>query len=218
MMLLALLLAAQTPEAVRAGFRARLDDMVAGRGYTAEQLNSRWLNSAMAARDTDARALFRRVYVDQWVQQTDFHAGAAAMPSIRAETDALFRRNADWLKAVLARIGWFDIGRYGAEASQAAWLIVQHADFDPDWQEQMLAALGPRVARGDMQPNYYAYLADRIAVNRHRPQTYGTQGHCVAPGDWQPFDLVDPANLDARRAAAGLTPIAEYRARFGCRR
>ena len=129
---------------------------------------------------------------------------------------ALAAANAAWLKTVLARIGWFDISRYGAEASQAAWLIVQHADHDPAWQTEMLEALRPRVARGDMQGNYFAYLVDRVAVNAGRPQTYGTQGRCVGPGDWQPRPLVDPGDLDRRRAEVGLTPIAEYRGRFTC--
>ncbi len=56
-----------------------------------------------------------------------------------------------------------------------------------------------------------------MAHNAGRAQTYGTQGRCVAPGDWRPFELVEPAALDARRASVGLEPIAEYEARFTCR-
>jgi hypothetical protein len=110
----------------------------------------------------------------------------------------------------------FDISRYGREASQAAWLIVQHSDHDRAWQAAMLEALTPRVARGDMQGNYYAYLVDRVAVNSGRPQTYGTQGRCFGPGDWRPLPLADEANLDRLRAEIGLEPIAAYRARFTC--
>lgn len=186
--------------------RTRLDSMVAGRGYTSAQLNSRWANGAAAARDPDARTLLWRVYTEQWA----LHAREIS----EAGTHALLRRNSDWLKAVLARIGWFDISRYGAEASQAAWLIVQHSDHDPAWQERVLADLAPRVARGDMQRSYYAYLVDRVAVNAGRPQTYGTQGHCRGRGNLELLPVIDRPNLDRRRAGMGLDNVAEYTVRF----
>jgi len=186
--------------------RVRLDAMVAGRGYTAEQLNSHWANSAAAARDADARALLWRVHTEQWA----LRAGEIS----EAETHALLRRNSDWLKSVLARIGWFDISHYGAVASQAAWLIVQHSDHDPAWQAAVLADLAPRVARGDMQRSYYAYLVDRVAVNAGRPQTYGTQGRCQGRGNLVLLPVVDRPNLDPRRAEMGLETIADYTIRF----
>ena len=204
MTLLALLLAA-TPLPDGTG-RAQLDGMIAGRGYTTEQLNSRWANSALVARDPDARALFWRVYTEQWA----LHADEIS----EAETHALLRRNSDWLKTVLARIGWFDISRYGAEASQAAWLIVQHSDHDRAWQEQVLADLAPRVARGDMQRTYYAYLIDRVAVNAGRPQTYGTQGRCQGPGNLVLSEVADRDDLDRRRASMDLESLADYTIRF----
>jgi hypothetical protein len=204
MLVLALFLAAAPlPDGAA---RARLEAMVEGRGYSTGQLNSRWANSAAAARDADARALFWRVYTEQWAM----HAEEIS----EAETQALLRRNSDWLRGVLARIGWFDISRYGAEASQAAWLIVQHADHDPAWQERVLTGLAPRVARGDMQRNYYAYLVDRVAVAAGRPQTYGTQGRCQGRGNLQLFEVMDRASLDRRRAEMGLETIADYTLRF----
>jgi hypothetical protein len=208
MSLLVLLLAVSPLPPAEA--RARLDAMTAGRGYTTEQLNSRWANSALAARDPDARALFRRVYTEQWALHAEEISGA--------ETRAVLRRNSDWLKGVLARIGWFDISRYGAEASQAAWLIVQHSDHDRAWQEQVLADLAPRVARGDMQRTYYAYLIDRVAVNAGRPQTYGTQGRCDGPGNLILREVADRDNLDRRRADMGLESLADYTIRFCGRR
>jgi hypothetical protein len=186
--------------------RARLEAMVAGRGYTTEQLNSHWANGAVTARDADARALLWRVHTEQWALQSQEIS--------EAETRALLRRNSDWLKSVLARIGWFDISHYGAVTSQAAWLIVQHSDHDPAWQAAVLADLAPRVARGDMQRSYYAYLVDRVAVNAGRPQTYGTQGHCRGRGNLELLPVVDRPNLDRRRAEMGLETIADYTIRF----
>lgn len=190
--------------------------LVRGETVRTEWLNSRWLNDAMVSRDPDARALFRRVFADQFNSDIDVpeRLRPAVLAYQAAQRDWTYRDNSTWLKTVLARIGWFDISRYGAEASQAAWLIVQHADHDPRWQERVLADLAPRVARGDMQRNYYAYLVDRVATNAGRPQTYGTQGRCQGRGNLQLFEVADRDNLDRRRAEMGLESIADYTVRF----
>lgn len=201
-------------EALRIRIRVTVDGFI-----PPELAEDRWIGDAAAAATPEARALFLRMAADQSTLRSDVpdSLGEAGRVAVTLEVRRLATANAEWLKRMLARIGWFDISRYGAEASQAAWLIVQHADHDPAWQRQVLEVLRPRVARGDMQPNYFAYLVDRIAVNAGQPQTYGTQGHCIGPGDWQPFELIEPAALDARRAAVGLPPIAQYRQMFGCR-
>jgi hypothetical protein len=196
----------------------QIDAAASGR-YRPDWLNRRWLNTSFAARDPDRRELLRRVFADQFEADAEVPTDIrpAAMTLYTARKGAIERANVVWLKGVLARIGWFDISRYGEEASQAAWLIVQHADFDPAWQKQVAAELEPRVRRGDMQGKWYAYLVDRIAVNGQALQSYGTQGRCAGPADWQPLPVDDPQRLDERRAAVGLEPIAAYRARFTCR-
>jgi hypothetical protein len=150
----------------RAGVRRDVEEALAGR-YRTEWLNGRWLNNAARTRDPEAKELFRRVFADQYQLQVPEppSLGPAAAARLSPDVRALAADNARWLRSVLARIGWFDISRYGAEASQAAWLIVQHSDHDPAWQVEVLEALRPRVARGDMQPSYFAYLVDRVAVN-----------------------------------------------------
>jgi hypothetical protein len=182
-------------------------------------LNSRWMNSAVTARDPLARELFRRTFVDQDQTQTPLESSErkALEFLLRVDRAERIRSNSEWLRAAIARNGWFDISRYGPEASQAAWLLVQHSDYDPSWQRSVLAMLEPKVRTGDFQPNYYAYLEDRVAVNAGEAQSFGTQGRCVGKGDWQPFPPKDPTRLDERRASVGLEPIAKYRARFNCR-
>jgi hypothetical protein len=187
--------------------------------FETEWLNSRWMNSAVSTRDERARQLFRRTFADQYHAEIRLQGQEArALRYLLAVDEARsIRENADWLKSVLAEIGWFDIRIYGEEASQAAWLLVQHADHDPDWQRSMLAMLEAKVRDGDFQGRYFAYLSDRVAMNGNAPQRFGTQGRCVGPGDWQPFPVAEPsAALDARRQSVGLEPIGEYRARFRC--
>jgi hypothetical protein len=124
--------------------------------------------------------------------------------------------NTAWLKGEIARRGWPRISRDGKEADQQAWLLVQHADHDPTWQAQVLAKLAELAPKGETNPKNYAYLFDRVAMKRGGPQRYGTQGHCIAVGEWRPFDD-EPGDLDARRASVGLPAEADYISGFKTR-
>lgn len=122
--------------------------------------------------------------------------------------------NTAQVKAMLQDRGWFRDDLDGPNASFNAWLIVQHADLDPDFQRQALSMMeqvldAPGVAKRD-----YAYLFDRVAGKDERPQRYGTQGKCVGPGQWEPFELEIPEEVDSIRAEAGLSPMDEYIALF----
>lgn len=131
----------------------------------------------------------------------------------------LDRQNTDDLKVLLKTYDWFTISQFGKQADGNAWLLVQHADHDAPFQQQILAKLEKLYPAGETSPRNYAYLHDRLAASWHdpakrRPQRYGTQGMCTAPGKWEPLTLEDPANVDERRAAVGLPPLAEYIAGF----
>ena len=58
------------------------------------------------------------------------------------------------------------------------------------------------------QPNV-ASLTDRVLLAEGTKQRYGTQV-TVVDGKWTPRPLEDEAHVDKRRAAAGLSPLAEY--------
>lgn len=122
------------------------------------------------------------------------------------EADA---RHLPVLRSIVDRHGWPSRSLVGADGAEAAWLLVQHADTDPVFQERCLALIEPLVAAGEVALSEHAYLVDRVRVNRGRPQVYGTQVREV-PGGWEPQPVEDPEHLDARRREAGLPPIAEY--------
>lgn len=124
-------------------------------------------------------------------------------------TDA---NNQERLKAIVDRYGWPTVSMVGQDGAQAAWLIVQHADNDPDFQRRILSLIEPLTATGEVEPASYAYLYDRT----HYPQRYGTQGACVSRQEWQPFEIEDMAGVDARRRTAGLPPLADYVKLFDC--
>lgn len=118
------------------------------------------------------------------------------------------------LKELLEIHGWFTISQHGKEADDNAWLLVQHADRDPDFQRHVLGILEQLVAENETSPRNYAYLYDRVASAEGRPQRYGTQGRCVGPGEWQPNTLEDPEKIDEVRASVGLKPLEEYKKAF----
>lgn len=119
-------------------------------------------------------------------------------------------RNTADLKQLLEIHGWFTISGFGERADTDAWLLVQHADQDRDFQKRILGLLEPLVAKGETRREHYAYLYDRVST----PQRYGTQGRCVGKGRWEPLEVEDPARLDERRASVGLAPEAEYQKQF----
>ncbi len=123
------------------------------------------------------------------------------------------------MKVLLEKHDWFVISDFGARADNNAWLLVQHADKDPDFQRGIVARLEPLAARGETKPSHFALLFDRVALSYHDPanrtlQRYGTQGQCTGPGTWEPFPVEDPDNLDERRRSVGLQSMAEYKTVF----
>lgn len=118
--------------------------------------------------------------------------------------------NAAWLKADLRAHGWYKISSYGADADRAAWSIVQHANHDVPFQEEVLSMLGPLWRSGETKGSNYAYLYDQIAAARGRPARFDVDGACTAPGVWTPAPLTDQGATEAWRTGAGLPSLSQY--------
>lgn len=118
------------------------------------------------------------------------------------------------LKQMLQSRSWFRDDRDGQNAGQNAWLIVQHADNDPDFQRMVLPMMEAQLGSPGVSKQNYAYLYDRVAGKDGHPQRYGTQGRCTAPQVWEPNEIADPDNIDLRRAEVGLPPMDDYIALF----
>jgi hypothetical protein len=63
-------------------------------------------------------------------------------------------------------------------------------------------------------PQQLALLEDRIAVRNGKKQIYGSQLSGDGSGTYQIDPLEDPRNVDKRRAAVGLGPLADYLKRW----
>lgn len=65
------------------------------------------------------------------------------------------------------------------------------------------------------QPSVLSLLEDRVALGEKRRQTYGSQIGEDSAGTSYVLPLADPDNVDARRASAGLGPLADCVKRWG---
>ncbi|HEY5788674.1 MAG TPA: DUF6624 domain-containing protein [Microlunatus sp.] len=128
-----------------------------------------------------------------------------------AEEDA---NNTRWLKQLLRERGWPGRSLVGDAGAHAGWLLAQHADADPAFQEACLEQIAVAVAAGEAASADLAYLDDRVRVARGGPQRYGTQCERNEDGQWRPLPLDEPDDVDQLRSEAGLEPLATYLARM----
>ena len=120
-------------------------------------------------------------------------------------TDA---QNTLWLSDIIDRYGFPGKSLVGEDGAKAAWLIVQHSPA-PQFQKKCLPLLEEAVRQKEVDAIDLAYLTDRIRTSEGKAQLYGTQGK-PENGVIVPFPIEDEENVDERRKALGLEPIAEY--------
>jgi hypothetical protein len=110
-------------------------------------------------------------------------------------------RNTKAMKKIIAQYGWPGETLVGTMGAQAAWLLIQHADHDREFQKQCHRLLEAAVKSGEAQAQHLAYLTDRICVGDGVPQIYGTQLE---------YPIADQEHVDERRAAMELDSLADY--------
>ncbi|MCD9030278.1 hypothetical protein LDO32_00820 [Luteimonas sp. Y-2-2-4F] len=192
-------------------------------GLAALRAHAGW--PALAARAQDAAqalaarldgplraALLERAQRDQAardavVQAQDGPGRSAALNAMAA----VDRDNTAWLRRRLAGVGWPGAARVGQDGTRAAWLLVQHADADPAFQREALAAMERAAPADRPDPAHLAMLTDRVLLAEGRPQRYGSQFETGEDGAMRLRPVEDEAGLDARRREVGLPPMADYR-------
>ena len=113
--------------------------------------------------------------------------------------------NTQILKDIIEQIGWPTRSKVGEEASNVAWILAQHSDYDHQFQKDCLDLM-QKAESGEVKLKHIAYLIDRTYKNEGKPQLYGTQFE----SNWELWKVEDPDNLDQRRTKIGLSPVKEY--------
>ena len=152
--------------------------------------------------------LSRRVDEDQALRREAMEADPMPAELVQ-RVCAVDADNTAWMKDLVTRHGWPTRARVGQKGTSDAWLLVQHADQDVEFQEYCLTLLEVAVRQDQADPRNMAYLADRVATHRGRPQRYGTQ-FVQKDGELVPYELEDPEKVDEWRHEVGLAPLAAY--------
>lgn len=127
--------------------------------------------------------------------------------SYNEEMKELHNKNASILDAIMDKIGFPTLAKVGEEASEAAWLVMQHAIEQPHFMKKCTQLLQIEVENGNMNPINLAYLSDRIAVLEGKPQLYGTQFDWDKNGILNPNFFDDLTLVNRRRKAIGLNTL-----------
>jgi len=118
-------------------------------------------------------------------------------------------KNRQRLDEIVKQHGWPKKSVFGEEASGVAFLIVQHAELD--YQKKYLPMIKDAVAQKEARRSDLAMLEDRILTREGKKQVYGTQLRLNQTTQrMELYPIEDEENVNSRRAAVGLEPLAEY--------
>ncbi|HEK22211.1 MAG TPA: hypothetical protein ENO28_17345 [Bacteroidetes bacterium] len=123
--------------------------------------------------------------------------------------EELHNRNANLLNEIIDAIGYPTIEKVGEEATEAAWLVIQHSISQPSFMKKCRELLQIAVSENKANPIQLAYLTDRIAVFEEKPQLYGTQFDWDEAGKLIPNSYDDLAKVNQRRIAIGLNTLED---------
>jgi hypothetical protein len=140
-------------------------------------------------------------------QSIRMHAISGHLSSADAALQvSIDKKNMARLADIIKQYGWPGVRFAGASGSQNAFFVLQHADSEN--QHKFLPILRDAVSKNDALGSELALLEDRVRFEDGLPQIYGSQTKPnSSPMELYPIE--DEANVDKRRAAIGLPPLAE---------
>ena len=122
---------------------------------------------------------------------------------------AIDEKNIARLQEIIAEYGWPGKSLVGRKAASAAFLVLQHADYD--YQKQYLPLVREAFHSGELDGQYLALLEDRVLMREGKKQLYGTQLTRNQETDQlELYPIEDEINVDQRREEMGLMPLVDY--------
>jgi len=125
------------------------------------------------------------------------------------EMEALHIKNAEKLNEIIDEIGFPTIEKVGINASESAWLIIQHSISKPDFMKKCLKLLENVAIENKVYEKNFASLTDRINVLEGKPQLYGTQFDWDKNEELSPNEYDDLLKVNFRRLKIGLNTLEE---------
>lgn len=121
--------------------------------------------------------------------------------------------NTKRLKEIIEKEGYPTIDKIGVDASEAVWLLIQHADLDRDFQIDCLELM-KQLQGGYINKKNIAYLEDRVRVGMGKPQMYGTQFYRREDKKLVLRDIENIEGVDQRRKEMDLDTLDKYKKDF----
>jgi hypothetical protein len=118
------------------------------------------------------------------------------------------------VKKILDERGWLGSDIIGNQGNTTLFLVIQHSDHET--QDKYLPKMRDAVANGNAHAVHLALLEDRVALGKGEKQIYGSQvGRDQETSEYYVLPLIDPDNVDKRRAEVGLGSIEDYISNWG---
>jgi len=118
------------------------------------------------------------------------------------------------IKKILDEHGWLGADVIGKQGNMTLFLVIQHSDIET--QEKYLPMMREAVKKEKASVGDLAFLEDRVCLRKGEKQIYGSQvGRDQKTGEYYILPLIDPDNVDKRRAEVGLGPIQGYISYWG---
>jgi hypothetical protein len=113
------------------------------------------------------------------------------------------------IEKILDERGWLGPDIIGRQGNSTLFLVIQHSDLET--QIKYLPMMREAVKKRNANPSSLALLEDRVALRQGNRQIYGSQiGRDKETGEYFVSPLIDPENVDKRRAKVGLGTLADY--------
>lgn len=110
---------------------------------------------------------------------------------------------------ILETQGWPSKNIIGEQGNLTICNVLQHSDIEI--RKKYLPIMRRAVEENQLAPRLLARAEDRLATDRGDLQIYGGQiKYYPETKSFDVWPIVDPVNVDKRRAKIGLEPIAEF--------
>ena len=122
--------------------------------------------------------------------------------------------NEEKITNLLDSKGWPEKSVIGEQGNWTICNVIQHAENDV--RIKYLPMMKEAVLTKQLEPRFLVRAQDRIATEQGQLQIYGGQmKYYPETKSFNVWPIIDPENVDKRRAEIGLEPIADFlKARF----
>ena len=120
--------------------------------------------------------------------------------------DTFGKESGELFKRIYQRYGWPGPNVIGRDAVDACFYLTGGHTYDSDFQLQTINLMNDALPKGECLGSYYASLMDRYLALTYQPSLYGTMSDYNEETGRVELtrNVVDPDNLNVRRAEVGL--------------